>query len=134
MSEFCYEELFRRLSSKPQFINSEGNPSSALFKDSKGVSVDFDGGRDLALIINAEEALFRKSNVDKSIWLRAIVKIPRKVCEEAEVFVKGDPVEGNPYHAIIQGDQEHVELSKRQARILARSSEVIKAYEEGEVV
>ena len=41
MASRDWKEVYRRVKSKPVFMK-EGRPSSALFKDSKGVSVDRD--------------------------------------------------------------------------------------------
>lgn len=46
MVERDWTAIFRRVKSKPIFMK-DGKPSSALFKDSKGVSVDRDGGRNM---------------------------------------------------------------------------------------
>lgn len=56
MAEKDWTEIYRRVKSKPIFMK-DGRPSSALFKDSKGVSVDRDGGRGLDEIIMDEERL-----------------------------------------------------------------------------
>ncbi len=50
MASRDWKEVYRRVKSKPVFMK-EGRPSSALFKDSKGVSVDRDAGRNLNDII-----------------------------------------------------------------------------------
>ena len=56
MASRDWKEVYRRVKSKPVFMK-EGRPSSALFKDSKGVSVDRDAGRNLNDIIVDEERL-----------------------------------------------------------------------------
>ena len=48
MVERDWTAIFRRVKSKPIFMK-DGRPSSALFKDSKGVLVDRDAGRFLWL-------------------------------------------------------------------------------------
>ena len=53
MLERDWSAIYRRVKSKPIFMK-EGRPSSALFKDSKGVSVDRDGSREICSIIAAE--------------------------------------------------------------------------------
>lgn len=61
MIEKNWKEVYRRVKSKPVFMNNE-QLSSALFKDSKGVSVNYDAGRDINEIIEDEERLHKLYN------------------------------------------------------------------------
>ena len=114
-----------------------GRPSSALFKDSLGVSVDKDMGRSLDDIIEDEERLHNFYNKDltdeeikeKGEELRAIISLTDEACDEAEVCVFSDPIEGeNLYHAILQRSETEILLTKGQARALARASKIVKQY------
>ena len=129
MSELCHDDLFRRLSSKPQFIDENGNPASSIFKDSRGVSVNLAGNRSLEMIIEAEQMFFNKYNRDSSIWLRAILKVTMQVCNDAGVIVRKDPLPDNANHALILGSVDCVQLNKKQARYLAKNSEIIIRYD-----
>ena len=54
MDKRDWKRIYRRVKSKPVFMK-DGRPSSALFKDSHGVSVDKDMGRN-------EKDIFRMKN------------------------------------------------------------------------
>ena len=55
------ECLYRAVKrSQPSTIDSTGRPTSALFKQDNGVSVDRDGQRDEQLIIDTVKANFQK--------------------------------------------------------------------------
>lgn len=136
MAEKDWTEIYRRVKSKPIFMK-DGRPSSALFKDSKGVSVDRDGGRGLDEIIMDEErlhALYNKGLTEAEIKekgeeLKAIIALTREQCDSVEVCVIPDPISGeNEYHALLQKSETEIQLSKSQAKSLARLAAVIKSY------
>ena len=47
--------VFRRIRNLPMYIKEDGTISSAIYSDSKGVSVNIDAGRDISDIIEDEE-------------------------------------------------------------------------------
>ena len=68
------EMLYRSVPDKPNMWKPEFNrPSSALFKDSKGVSVDRDGGRSIEEII---------ANFDRKMPERGLVSITAGECRK----------------------------------------------------
>lgn len=136
MASRDWKEVYRRVKSKPVFMK-EGRPSSALFKDSKGVSVDRDTGRSLQDIIVDEERLHALYNdgmtleeiKEKGEELKAIISLTDEQCDSVEVCVIPDPIVGeNENHAVIQKSKTEIRLSKSQARNLAKMSTIIKDY------
>lgn len=128
--------IYRRVKSKPIFMK-DGRPSSALFKDSKGVSVDIDAGRDLNDIISDEErlhALYTNGLSDLEMRergeeLKAIVQLTDSQCDSVEACVISDPIDGeNEYHALLQKSETEIQLSKSQAKKLAKLATVVKDY------
>ena len=131
-----WKAIYRRVKSKPVFMK-DGRPSSALFKDSKGVSVDRDAGRTIDEIIIDEErlhALYNKGMTDDEIRekgeeLRAIIALTNEQCEFVDVCVIPDPIKDeNEFHALIQKSETEIQLSKSQARNLAKMATIIKSY------
>ena len=115
----------------------DGRPSSALFKDSKGVSVDRDAGRKIDDIISDEErlhALYTNGLSDEEIKehgeeLEAIVQLTDEQCDSVEACVIPDPIRGeNEYHALLQKSETEIQLSKSQAKTLAKMATIVKSY------
>lgn len=109
----------------------EGRPSSALFKDSKGVSVDRDGGREIGDIIIDEErlhSLHTNELSDEEIRergeeLKAIIQLTSSQCDSVAVCVIPDPISGeNEYHALLQKSETEIQLSKSQARACLKNA------------
>lgn len=124
--------MVRRIRNKPIFFK-DGRPSSALFKDSKGVSVDKDAGRTKEEIIKEEEKLHKFYNSKNGIiedekQLKAIISVEKEVCDNLEVQIIDSPLVENKYHALLQKSETIVELTKGQAKALAKSAEVLKEY------
>lgn len=136
MVEKDWIAIYRRVKSKPIFMK-DGIPSSALFKDSRGVSVDRDGGRKIEDIISDEERLhilYTRELTDEEIKehgeeLRAIIQLTEAQCNSVEVCVIPDPIHGeNEYHALLQKSETEVQLSKSQAKALAKKATIVKRY------
>lgn len=136
MLERDWKQIYRRVKSKPIFMK-DGRPTSALFKDSKGVSVNRDAGREIGTIIAEEERLHILYNSgltneeiqEKGEELRAIVELTSEQCDSVEACVIPDPIPGeNENHALIQKSETEILLSKSQARNLAKMARVIKSY------
>lgn len=132
------EVFYRRVRSKPELFQ-DGRPSSAIFKDSRGVSVDIKGGRAIAEVILDEERL-HKENLNqnssarykthpKEFQLKAIISVDMELCKKEKLYILPDKVPGNPYHALIQRTEEIVILTKHQARELAKNAVIEKVYE-----
>ena len=136
MAERDWKAIYRRVKGKPNFMK-DGRPSSALFKDSKGVSVDKDAGREIYDIISDEErlhALYTEGLSDEEIKERgealiAIVQLTDMQCDSVEACVIPDPIQGeNEYHALLQKSETEIQLSKSQAKALAKAATIIKSY------
>lgn len=136
MLERDWSAIYRRVKSKPIFMK-EGRPSSALFKDSKGVLVNRDGSREICDIIADEErlhSLYTNELSDVEIRergeeLKAIIRLTDSQCDSVAVCVVPDPINGeNEYHALLQKSETEIQLSKSQAKTLARLATVIKNY------
>ena len=114
------EKLFRLVIRNPNFWEKEGSnrPSSAVFKDSKGVSVDRKAGRSDDQCVD-----FLINRIPNH---RAIVSITVHNCEQKEIFIEADPVEGannqpaNPYHMLLKKNKTTPSLTRSQARHLAQ--------------
>lgn len=136
MPERDWKGIYRRVKNKPIFMK-DGRPSSALFKDSKGVSVDRDAGRKIDDIITDEERLHSLYNEgltddeikEKGEELKAIIELTCNQCDSVEACVIPDPIHGeNEYHALLQKSETEIQLSKSQAKSLAKLATIIKSY------
>lgn len=136
MAERDWKAIYRRVKSKPVFMK-DGRPSSALFKDSKGVSVDRDAGREINDIISDEErlhSLYTNGLSDEEIRergeeLKAIIELTDSQCDSVDACVLPNPISGeNEYHALLQKSETEIQLSKSQAKTLAKSATIIKNY------
>ncbi len=93
-------------------------PSSATFKDSKGVSVDREGDRTEDKCI---EALTSKRN------FLAICKVKAKQIREVNAIVKYVPLQDNIYHSEIHDSDERIQLrGKKPKKIRDKASVVFK--------
>ena len=114
------EILYRAVTLNPIFWKNDcQRPSSALFKDSKGVSVDRDGQRtDNDIIKNFNEKF--KNNI------KAIVSINAATCRnELNLFLKASPCDDNIYHAEIHNSDKEIQLKSSQARRLSEKVKII---------
>jgi len=110
------ELLYRAIIKVPQlWKNDQNRPSSAVFKDSNGVSVDRDGQRAEAEIINVIKSKFE---------LKAIVKLQTSFCRKIGTKVLAKPLDENMYHAEIH-DLGKVALTASKAKKLARACEIV---------
>lgn len=119
------EELYRAIPNKPTlWKEDEGRPTSAIFKDSHGVSVDRDGDRNETEV--NKDLFDRLTNLDKEI--KAIVKINAGKCTELGANVESDPIENNKFHALILRNKEKPELTKSVIKKLSKNMTVSKLY------
>jgi hypothetical protein len=111
------EKLFRAIKPPPQFWSTKENrPSSALFKDTHGVSVDRNGERE-----QDDVNSFFKSRFEN---LRGLALIYASTCLEVNCRVFPKQEDGNPFHAHIEGETE-LELKNSQARHIAKNCSFI---------
>lgn len=119
------ERLFRRLKDIPQYWKKDTNrPTSALFKDSKGVSVDRCNFRCKEDIIKDEERLHDLYGGGSE--LKCIVSVKKENCDE--VLVKYEPEENNDYHSVIYSNEDNIVLTRGQAKKLANLCNIEKSY------
>ena len=106
------EILHRALKPNPNFWSTKDNrPSSALFKDSKGVSVDRSGCR--------SENEIKNSMLSRFSSLLGEVRVLTLDCRKLLCKVEPNQLIDNLFHALIKGN-ETIQLSKKQARQLAK--------------
>ena len=61
--------------------------------------------------------------------LKAIIQLTDSQCDSVGICVIPDPIDGeNEYHALLQKSETEIQLSKSQARKLARLAMVVKNY------
>ena len=111
------ETLHRGVPARPVFWKDDGRPSSALFKDSQGVSVDVNANRSSLEVKN------QLLSVDATF--KGEARVSGSFCKEKCCLVLHAPIKGgNQFHSLILG-QEKPELTKGQARALARSCDFV---------
>lgn len=111
------EYLYRRVITNPNFWDFEKNqPSSAVFKDSHGTSVDRQADRSDDDIIKSFTSNFS---------LRAIIKIQTKTCRSLETYPIYKPENNNIYHCEIHDSESKVQISSSKAKKLRDNSEII---------
>jgi hypothetical protein len=110
------EYLYRRVILNPSFWDSEKKlPTSAIFKDSNGVSVDRQGERSQKDIIR--DAL--------KYPLKALVHVKTEKCRELDTVPVYKPVEDNMYHSEIHDSIDKVRLSSSKAKRLRDNCKVV---------
>lgn len=116
------ECLFRKIPDNPIMFKSDGTISSAVFKDSKGCSVDKKADRDSNEIYD----LFfqRFSNTSGSIV--AVSDVTVGICYEKEAIVIEKPTDENKFHCEIHGGIDKVQLTSSQAKHLAKNANTYK--------
>lgn len=113
------EQLYRAVKrSKPSWLDA-GKPTSAMFKDIGGVSVDRDGNRKEDEIIKFMQEISLPKRV------KGIVRLSAEDCFKIEADIQAAPSENNPYHANILLDEADIHKWNLQARRLAISSQLI---------
>lgn len=103
--------------SQPDTIDNVGRPTSALFKQENGVSVDRDGERDEQDIIEAFKDRFGKR-------YKGLVRVGANICIDNNMAVIPE-TSSNIYHAEIFENIERDPLGQLKALILADKSEVV---------
>lgn len=121
------EILYRAVKPKPVFWKEGGRVTSALFKDSKGVSVDRDGGRSTEEVISNFITKMGEENVVATAFLSA------QECFDIDAVVLPKPIDGNEYHAEIHHSETQIELTKKQAKALADCCKLVFVKESSSV-
>lgn len=119
-----HERLYRKVIRKPDYWKTElGRPTSAVFKDSKGCSVDRDGGREDGEVVSSFIDRFEKKNI------KAIVSITVEYCNEIDVFLIYNPLKHNPFHAEIHDSPDTISIRSSKEKKLARNSKIVVAHD-----
>lgn len=113
-NELLYRVIKR---SNPDSMDEKGRPTSALFKQDNGVSVDRDGNRNEEVIIKTFKARFDKR-------FKGLVKVGANVCIDSNMAVIPE-ASSNIYHAEIFENEDKVPLGQLKALILADNSDVV---------
>lgn len=113
------EEILYRVikRSQPDTVDNNGHPTSALFKQEDGVSVDRDGERRESTIIETFKNRFEKR-------FKGLVKVQASVCIDNAMAVIPE-TNSNIYHAEIFENTNKEPLTQLKALILADSSEMV---------
>jgi len=116
------EWLYRAIPDLPNFWKPEfSRPSSALFKtNTDGISVDRDGDRNEQEII----AVFCQKKPDHGLG-----KLNAGFVKEIPLIIKQDPIENNPYHALILETDGTADIKSSKTKKLAKEITVIQAPE-----
>lgn len=111
------EKLYRVVKTYPNWWKlSTNRPSSAVFKDSNGVSVDRQGDRNQNDIINTLKSRF---------ILKAILSVLTGKCIEIGTFPIYNPSQTNIYHAEIHESENKTLISSSKARRLSKMAEIV---------
>lgn len=113
-NELLYRVIKR---SQPDSMDEKGRPTSALFKQENGVSVDRDGERNEVAIIETFKGRFDKR-------FKGLVKVGADICIENDMAVIPE-TSLNIYHAEIFENMDKDPLGQLKALILADQSEVV---------
>lgn len=113
-NELLYRVIKR---SQPDSMDEKGRPTSALFKQDNGVSVDRDGDRDEEVIIKTFKDRFNRR-------FKGLVKVGANVCIDNSMAVIPE-TSSNVYHAEIFENEDKAPLGQLNALILADSSDVV---------
>lgn len=113
-NELLYRVIKR---TQPDSMDENGRPTSALFKQDNGVSVDRDGDRGEEVIIKTFKNRFDKR-------FKGLVKVGANICIDHNMAVIPE-TSSNIYHAEIFENTDKDPLGQLNALILADSSEVV---------
>lgn len=110
------EILYRAVKPFPNWWKPELNkPSSAVFKDSRGVSVDRDAGRSNTEVVAELRSRFP---------VRAVVSISVAICRGIGTHPIARPLPNHPEHAEIHRSETEIELTNGQARNLSKAAKL----------
>lgn len=113
-NELLYRVIKR---SQPNTIDNNRRPTSALFKQDDGVSVDRDGGRNEKIITETFKNRFGQR-------FKGLVKVGAHICLDNNMAVIPETY-SNEYHAEIFENEDKEPLSLLKALILADHAEIV---------
>ena len=115
------ESLLRGINKQPNFWDSEENrPTSAAFKDKKGVSVNRTG-ENKQYYVQSLECLKNKLGER----LRSSVELNVDFCIELGLHLKYCPLDDNIYHSEIHKSENEPSLTKSVSRKLSEICNII---------
>jgi len=115
------ESLLRGVNKNPNFWNDEKQrPSSAIFKDSKGISVNRTGENKKYYTESLE---ILKHNLGDNI--KTVAEINVSYCINLELYLKYLPTDDNIYHSEIHKSENQVTLSKSDAKKLSDLCKIV---------
>lgn len=119
-----YEILYRvvRNSYPDAFVN--GKPTAALFMDSRGTSVERDGGRSEEVIVAVCRNRFGRREDYKTA-----VKLTAGECRSANTYPNPVGNHKNEYHAEIHDSEQVVEIGLLKAMQLAAMCREVEKYD-----
>ncbi|MCQ2504389.1 MAG: hypothetical protein MJ103_04070 [Saccharofermentans sp.] len=98
----------------PMFWKENGEISSAVFKDKRGLSVERSGGREEETIMGDMRLFFSGM----------IVRVLAADCFACRAVVKYLPTKRSIFHSEIHGGEDRILLSQAQCKHLAKSAHV----------
>ena len=114
------ENLYRAIKrSNSNWLDDNNLPTSAIFKDDNGVSVDRDGNRDENDIIGFMQ------NISFPRRVKGIVRVSAEECFTVGANAEPAPTERNPYHANIFLNTDNIFKQNLQAHKLADACRLI---------
>lgn len=121
MSKIEDEEILYRAikESYPDALTQDGLPTAALFLDEKGLSVERDGEREEAIIIQALKDKFPENEY------HACVKISALTCRQIETYPIPTHNKKNIYHAEIHDSPEKKQIDILKAIQLAHLCQLV---------
>ena len=112
-----YERLYRAVyppEIMPMFWKENGEISSAVFKDKRGLSVERAGDR------SEDNVLYDM----RLFFYGTIISILVRDCCECKAVLKYLPTRRSIYHSEIHGEENRVLLSQSQCKHLAKSAKI----------
>ncbi len=113
-----HERLYRAVyppEIMPMFWKENGELSSAVFKDKRGLSVERAGDRDESSVINDMRLFF----------CGTIISILVKDCFECESVLRYLPTRRSIYHSEVHGGESKLLLSQSQCKYLAKRARIV---------
>lgn len=114
-----YERLYRAVyppEIMPMFWKENGEISSAVFKDKRGLSVERAGDRDEDKVINDMHLFFYGT----------LISIMAGDCFGCNAVLKYLPTRRSEYHSEIHGGEDRILLSQSQCKYLAKRASIYK--------
>lgn len=120
------ECLYRAVRALPNLWKDKQNrPSSVVFDNPDGVSVDRDGLRQETEIVDR-----LRETIDPVVGLRAVIRITAGECREIGTHPVADPREDNAFHAEIHGSDRTIWIpEKAKRRELAKRAQIVSCSE-----